>query len=88
MTSYHIPIMQVAEILGVSHWTVRRLVERGGIPSLRVGSRIVIPYGELAEWIRKHRSDYAGGAVQRAEPEGPDPWEAESNDPTPTPPPR
>src|SRR5690606_39190036 len=42
---------EAAEQLGVSEWTVRRLVRDGKLPSLRIERRVLIPATGLALWV-------------------------------------
>ena len=44
-------VKQLADLLGVSDSSVYELIQEDGIPSLRIGKRIVIPKEELREWI-------------------------------------
>lgn len=46
---------EVAERLEVSGQTVARMVERGDLPSIRIGQRVKVPASGLAEYIRKRR---------------------------------
>lgn len=40
-------VYEVAEQLGISHWTVRRAIEKGEIDSVRIGGRRLVPAREL-----------------------------------------
>jgi len=42
---------QAAERLGVSRQTVRRLISTGDLPSVRIGSRVLIRPGDIAAFI-------------------------------------
>jgi len=42
---------EAAQVLGVSEWTVRRMVSAGKLPSLRIERRLLIPAKRLAEWV-------------------------------------
>jgi len=44
---------EAAEQLGVSEWTVRRLVRDGKLPSLRIERRVLIPATGLALWVEQ-----------------------------------
>ena len=46
-----ITIDNAADILAVSSRTVRRMLERGELPSVRIGRSIRIPYESLKSWI-------------------------------------
>lgn len=43
-----------AQILGVSPSTCYEMMRRGEIPSLRIGSRVVIPKADFILWIENH----------------------------------
>jgi len=40
-------VYEVADLLGISHWTVRRGIERGDIMSVRICGRRLIPKTEV-----------------------------------------
>ena len=42
---------ETAEVLGISRAGAYELVRSGGLPSLKIGSRIVIPKDKLIGWI-------------------------------------
>lgn len=43
--------LEVAEAIGVSRTKVYKLINRGVLPSIRVGGVIRVPVGALREWI-------------------------------------
>ena len=43
----------VAKVLGVSISSAYELMHEEVFPSLRVGSRIVVPKGKFIEWVRR-----------------------------------
>ena len=47
-------VVQVAAVLGISRAGAYELVHSEGFPTLKIGSRIVVPKDKLREWI--HRS--------------------------------
>lgn len=49
---------EAAQVLGVSKPTVYTLLRRQGFPSLKVGTRTLIPADGLREWLR-HQSGEA-----------------------------
>ena len=58
-TSYNeLPIMlsvpQLASMLGISRSGAYTLARSEGFPSLKIGSRIVIPKGKLQNWINEN----------------------------------
>lgn len=58
-TSYdELPIMlsvpQLAAVLNISHSGAYALVRSEGFPSLKIGSRIVIPKDKLQNWINEN----------------------------------
>lgn len=52
---YELPLMlnvvQVAAVLGISRAGAYELVHSEGFPTLKIGSRIVVPKDKLREWI-------------------------------------
>lgn len=44
-------VAETARVLGLSRPTVYRLMDRPDFPSVRVGSRVLIPCGLLREWL-------------------------------------
>ena len=40
-------IAEVAQLLGVSHFTIRRLIDRGHIRAINIGTRWLIPASEV-----------------------------------------
>jgi excisionase family DNA binding protein len=44
-------VVQVAERLAVCEKTVRRLIDRGDLPALRVGAQIRIDAAQLEQWL-------------------------------------
>lgn len=46
-------VAETARVLGVSRPTVYRLIDRPDFPSVRVGSRVLIPCGLLEVWLEE-----------------------------------
>ena len=44
-------VVQVAAVLGISRAGAYELVHSEGFPTLKIGSRIVVPKDKLQEWI-------------------------------------
>lgn len=44
-------VVQVAAVLGISRAGAYELVHSEGFPTLKIGSRIVVPKNKLREWI-------------------------------------
>ena len=44
-------VVQVAAVLGISRVGAYELVHSEGFPTLKIGSRIVVPKDKLREWI-------------------------------------
>ena len=44
-------VVQVAGVLGISRAGAYELVHSEGFPTLKIGSRIVVPKDRLREWI-------------------------------------
>ena len=56
---YAISIAQACQRLGVSRWTINRLINTHTLYAMRVGRRILIPVDSLNEWLHgnvPHRS--------------------------------
>jgi excisionase family DNA binding protein len=45
-------IEQKAEFLGLSAWTIRYMIRRGTLPSVKIGRRILVERGELEKLIQ------------------------------------
>ncbi len=43
----------VAKVLGISISSTYELMHEASFPTLRVGSRIVVPKGKFIEWVRR-----------------------------------
>ena len=43
----------VAKVLGISISSAYELMHEASFPTLRVGSRIVVPKGKFIEWVRR-----------------------------------
>jgi excisionase family DNA binding protein len=50
---YSIP--EAAEYLGRSIWSVRELIWKGSLPSVRAGRRVHLDIVDLDEWIAKNK---------------------------------
>ena len=48
-------IRDAARLLGVSVWTVRRLIQSGTLIPVHIGSRILLEEASLAQYIAAHR---------------------------------
>ena len=42
-----------AKVLGISISSTYELMHKASFPTLRVGSRIVVPKGKFIEWVRR-----------------------------------
>ncbi len=51
----------VAKVLGVSPSSGYELMHEVGFPTLRIGSRMVVPKEKFIQWVEKHTS---GGGSQ------------------------
>lgn len=51
----------VAKVLGVSPSSGYELMHEAGFPTLRVGSRMVVPKEKFIQWVEKHT---AGGGSE------------------------
>jgi excisionase family DNA binding protein len=48
-------LRDAAAYLSLSHWTLRELIWRGELPSVRVGRRILIDSKDLDAWIERNK---------------------------------
>ena len=48
-------VYEVADVLEVSDWTVRRMVDRGELPAKKIGKKplIKIDRGEFGRWLER-----------------------------------
>ncbi len=51
----YLDMTEAGRRLGVSGQTVARIVQRGELPSVRIGRRVKIPAVGLAEYVRERR---------------------------------
>jgi predicted site-specific integrase-resolvase len=49
-----LPIKSFAARLGVSVWTARGWCYRGTVTSVKIGSKLLVPVGEVARVISEH----------------------------------
>ena len=47
-------VKELATVLGVSRTSAYELTKTKGFPSIKIGSRVVIPKEKLIEWIEKN----------------------------------
>ena len=47
----------LSALLGISRSGVYELMHEAGFPSVRIGSRIVVPSKDFLEWIDAHRGE-------------------------------
>ncbi len=52
-------VKQAGVFLGVSAWTVRELIWRGDLPSIRVGRLLRVDLQDLESFIARNRTDGA-----------------------------
>ena len=50
-----IPIQKAAEMLGLSHWTLRRMVAQGKVGAVRLNGRVMIEAEEIQKLIHRSR---------------------------------
>lgn len=48
-------LRDAAAALSLSHWTVRELIWRGDLPSVRVGRRILVDVRDLDAFIERNK---------------------------------
>lgn len=71
---YTLNVHEVAVRLGVSSRTVYGWCERGVIPHLKIGQRVLIPVGALEEWMgaQTHGGEaFPSGSLGNSEPTSP-----------------
>jgi excisionase family DNA binding protein len=57
-------LKQAAEYLGVSAWTVRRLVWRGDLPHVPIGRLVQLDRVDLDHWIEEKKARFGASKVQ------------------------
>jgi excisionase family DNA binding protein len=50
-------VNEAAARLGISPWLAYRLIERGELPHVRLGRRIVVPDRALDDWMNRRALD-------------------------------
>ena len=50
-----------AERLAVSRATLYRMVQRGELPTVRIGSAVRVPVSALDRWLADHLASQGGG---------------------------
>jgi excisionase family DNA binding protein len=48
-------IPEAAEMLGISPWTIRKLIRRAALPCVRIGRRVLVEVGEVANFVQRNR---------------------------------
>lgn len=48
-------IPETAGMLGISPWTVRKLIRRGTLASVHIGRRVLVEVGEVERFIERNR---------------------------------
>lgn len=48
-------VAEAADLSGVSRWLVQQQINRGALPAIRLGRRIIIPRGRLLAWLEAER---------------------------------
>jgi excisionase family DNA binding protein len=52
-------VILCSQALNVSHWTVRRLIKTGALPTVRIGSRVLVKASDLNSFIDQRRTTAA-----------------------------
>ncbi len=47
-------VTQCAQLLGISHWTVRRLLASGRLSAVRIGTRVLVKASDIDKFIDQH----------------------------------
>ena len=50
-----IPIQKAAEMLGLSHWTLRRMVAQGKVAAVKLNKRVMIEAEEIQQLVDRSR---------------------------------
>jgi excisionase family DNA binding protein len=50
-----IRVKEAAEMLGISHWTLRAYIRKGHLKAVRIGTRVLIEPSELERLIEQGR---------------------------------
>lgn len=50
-------VKELATVLGIGRTSAYELTKTKGFPSIKIGSRVVIPKEKLIEWIDKNTGD-------------------------------
>ena len=48
-------IPETAEMLGISPFTVRKLIRRGALPSVHIGRRVLVEVGEVEKFVKGNK---------------------------------
>ena len=59
-----IGLKEAADMLGISHWTLRAYIRQGHLKAIRIGTRVLIEPSELERLIEQGRSK--GAAMNTA----------------------
>jgi excisionase family DNA binding protein len=51
-------LQDAASYLAISYWSVRTLIERGDIPVIRMGRRLLIDRLDLDSWILNNKETF------------------------------
>ncbi len=54
-----ISLREAGSYLGISYWSVRSLVDRGDLPAVRFGRRLLIDKKDLDDLIENHKEKLA-----------------------------
>jgi excisionase family DNA binding protein len=54
LTTKLLSIDECAEALGLSTWTIRRLLKHGKLPRVKIGSRVLVRASDIERFIQQH----------------------------------
>jgi excisionase family DNA binding protein len=54
--AYALPLKQAADAVGLSHWTLRKMIRQGILPVVRINRKILIEPDALRSLVESHRS--------------------------------
>ena len=61
MEKQTISVQELANQLGISVPKAYKLTKTPGFPSIRIGTRIIIPIDEFKRWLKENSSNKEGG---------------------------
>ena len=66
MKMFAMGLKEAAEAVGLSHWTLRKLIAEGKLPAVRVGRRVLLEPEALRELVERGRGPTESAAPSTA----------------------